>query len=351
MEDKRYLDQWILKKIGSKAPALTREELEAYQYRKLMETLHYVKEHSSFYGELLKDFDVSDIRSLEDLRRIPFTTVNDLSEDPARMQCVPTGDIKRIVSMETSGSTGASKRIFFTEEDQELTIDHFHNGMYLLSDPTDVVLVLLPCQRPGSVGDLLRIGIERMGARAVAYGLVDDTEKVLDLMEEKKVTVIVGVPGQLLALAQKDVERAGREGTLTGSSVKSILLSTDYIPDEICASLHDIWGSQVFEHYGMTEMGLGCAVSCPVLEGYHIREGDLLLEIVDPDTLEPVPEGEYGEIVFTTLTRKAMPFVRYRTGDRSRFLPDSCPCGSVLKRLEKVGKREALKQYQGGDIL
>jgi phenylacetate-coenzyme A ligase PaaK-like adenylate-forming protein len=86
-------------------------------------------------------------------------------------------------------------------------------------------------------------------------------------------------------------------------------------------------------------------MACGERVGYHPREADILFEIIDPDTGEVMPEGEYGEIVFTTLTREAMPFIRYRTGDRSRWLPGPCPCGSVLKRLDKVGDRAAHKAY------
>jgi phenylacetate-coenzyme A ligase PaaK-like adenylate-forming protein len=101
----------------------------------------------------------------------------------------------------------------------------------------------------------------------------------------------------------------------------------------------EVWGCPVFEHYGMTEMGLGGGVQCSAHEGYHLREADLLFEIIDPRTGRPAPDGETGEVVFTTLTRKAMPLVRYRTGDLARFIPDSCPCGTKLKRMDRIEGR------------
>ena len=103
------------------------------------------------------------------------------------------------------------------------------------------------------------------------------------------------------------------------------------------------WGCKVFEHYGMTEMGLGGAVSCGFLEGCHIRESDLYLEIIDPKPGQVLPEGKEGEVVFTTLTRKGMPFIRYRTGDWSSFIPEPCQCGSILKRISRVGDRNMKK--------
>jgi phenylacetate-coenzyme A ligase PaaK-like adenylate-forming protein len=101
------------------------------------------------------------------------------------------------------------------------------------------------------------------------------------------------------------------------------------------------WGCKVYEHYGMTEMGLGGGVFCEALNGYHLREADMIFEIVDPLTGKRIPDGNYGEIVFTTLTRKGMPLIRYRTGDISRFLIEPCPCGTVLKTMDRVQHRIA----------
>ena len=129
--------------------------------------------------------------------------------------------------------------------------------------------------------------------------------------------------------------------------LRTVLLSADYVSAESRHRIQNAWDCRIFEHYGMTEMGLGCAVSCPALEGCHIREADLYLEIIDPKTGEVLPDGQEGEIVFTTLTRKGMPFIRYHTGDRSRFLTEPCVCGSILKRISRVGDRQMAKgQWQ-----
>jgi phenylacetate-coenzyme A ligase PaaK-like adenylate-forming protein len=117
------------------------------------------------------------------------------------------------------------------------------------------------------------------------------------------------------------------------------LLSTDYVPAAIVRGLERIWGCQVFNHYGATEMGLGGGVECEAHRGHHLREADMLFEIVNPETGEPVSDGEYGEVVFTTLTRCGMPLIRYRMGDRSRFIVGECPCGTKLRTLERVRGR------------
>lgn len=113
----------------------------------------------------------------------------------------------------------------------------------------------------------------------------------------------------------------------------------DHVPVSVVSYLEQAWPCTVYNHYGMTEMGLGGGVECAARRGYHWREADLYIEIVDPLTGTPVAEGESGEVVFTTLTRQAMPLLHYRTGDMSHFLPDRCPCGTCLKTLARVRRR------------
>ncbi|HEX7555470.1 MAG TPA: hypothetical protein VF338_02515, partial [Leptolinea sp.] len=121
--------------------------------------------------------------------------------------------------------------------------------------------------------------------------------------------------------------------------MKSILLSTDYVPKAIEDAIKFAWKCKVFNHYGMTEMGLGGGVFCEAQYGYHLREADMYFEIIDPNSGLLLPDGEVGEVVFTTLTRGGMPLIRYRTGDFSRLLPEKCPCGTILKTLWKINGR------------
>ena len=117
---------------------------------------------------------------------------------------------------------------------------------------------------------------------------------------------------------------------------KSVLLSADYVSLAAKETITRLWQTKVFSHFGLTESVLGFAVQCPLLLGQHIRASELQVEIVDPDTGENLPEGQWGEIVFTTLRREAMPLKRYRTGDISRLLPGVCPCGNPGPRLDRV---------------
>ncbi|MDD2214996.1 MAG: AMP-binding protein [Eubacteriales bacterium] len=338
-----FLDNWIKEKIDAiDCMDLTRERLEQFQLKKLNETISHAIKNSRFYNNKLKNFKGQQLKNINEIENLPFTTAKELSEHGKSMLCVPANHISRIVTLNTSGSTGESKRVYFTREDQELTIDYFHHGMKNLVDENDTVLILLPCQRPGSVGDLLNTGLKRLGCRSVPFGLPDitDTEvlnRLCKIIETESITSFVGSPQEAVCLAKFWKELHGNAPGFPG--IKTVLLSTDYISDETARELEEIWGCKVFEHYGMTEMGLGGAVSCETLVGYHPRENDLYFEIIDPGTGIVVPEGECGEIVFTTLTRKGMPLIRYRTGDLSKWIIEQCPCGSVLKRLNKVFPR------------
>lgn len=333
----KYLDLWTCRKLGlSELSALTREEIEKYQLGKIKETIKWAASRSPFYAALYKGREVE---CWQDFQKLPFTSPVDVRDHGEEMVCVSQSQISRIVTMETSGTTGRPKRIFFTEEDQELTADFFHNGMQLLTDSSDTVMILMPCERPGSIGDLLKRGLLRMGAKVVAYGLPNgrDNQEILRVMEAEGVTCAVALAAHLAEIADLAKQTGAR------IPMRSVLLSADYVSAENRRRIREAWNCPVFEHYGMTEMGLGGAVSCPELEGCHIRESDLYLEIIDPDTGAVLPDGEEGEIVFTTLTRKGMPFIRYRSGDWSSFIPRPCRCGSVLKRISRVGDRSLKK--------
>jgi len=140
---------------------------------------------------------------LDDLRQFPFNTPEDIRQNPLRFVCVLQNEIQRIVTLQTSGTTGEPKRIFFTADDQELTIDFFGVGMSALTEPGERVLIFLPGETPGSVGDLLRIGLERKGRKPIPYGMVKDLFHALDVMESQQADFLVGSPTQILSLARR----------------------------------------------------------------------------------------------------------------------------------------------------
>jgi phenylacetate-coenzyme A ligase PaaK-like adenylate-forming protein len=330
------LEPWIARKTGCAGHSLDRHTLRAYQLAKLNETLSLARQNSRLYRASLSAVR-EQLRSLDELAELPFSSANDLRAAPLDFLCVSPSEVDRIVTLPTSGTTGPPKRIYFTGADQELTRDFFHHGMSTMVEPGDRVLILLPGSTPGSVGDLLREGLARMDVLGIPHGPVLNAEKTLSVMEREQPAALVGVPVQVLTLARL----ASARGISRPSPLHSVLLSTDRVPPAVVQVIEQTWDCRVYNHWGMTETGLGGGVDCRARTGYHLREADLLVEIVEPATGRVLPDGESGEVVVTTLTRQAMPFIRYRTGDLSSFIPGPCPCGTVLKTMAHIHDRVA----------
>ena len=342
------LEPWIKGKIGSLATGVDlREGIDRHQLHKLRETIDFAVSRSPFYRGHLAGIKGADLQRLDDIARLPFTTAGDILENDLRFVCVSQDEIARVVTLNTSGTSAQAKRIHFTEDDLELTIDLFHHGMKALVRPGQRVLVLMPGDRHGSIGDLMVKALKRMGVEGFVHGVVRDDSAAISEIVDKEIDCLIGIPVQVLGLI-----RHGDAAAIPQGRISSVLSSADYVPAAVVREISRAWGCAVFNHYGMTEMGLGAAVDCRALSGYHIREADLYFEIIDPASGLPVPDGEMGEVVFSTLTRKGMPLIRYRTGDLSRFIPEPCQCGTVLKRLEWVrGRLEGAVSLANGSRL
>jgi phenylacetate-CoA ligase len=329
------------------AGTVDRGALERWQVERLAATVEHAATNGPAWRRRLAHLGppTGIVRSLDDLRRLPFTTADDLRAAPAGYVCVPQDDIGRIVTLDTSGTSGAPKRIWFTRDDQALTVDFFGAGMSVFTRPGDRVLILLPGETPGSVGDLLADGLRRIGAEPVKHGPVRDPRATLAVAARERVSVMVGIPTHLLRLARCLPEPAALP------DLRAVLLSTDHVPQSVIDALTGAWGCAVYNHWGMTETGLGGGVDCEIRHGYHLREADLLCEVVDPDTGEPVADGGEGELVVTTLTRRGMPVLRYRTGDLARWLPERCFCSTALRTLAHITTRVTGRIPLGDGVL
>lgn len=329
------IEAWTLRQAGLAGPSA--EALRTWQLARLAETVAYVRTRSRFYGERLAGFDGS-------LESLPFTWPADLARNPLAFLCVPQVEIARITTLTTSGSTGEKKRIFFTRADLDRTVDFFALGMSMLVKEGQDTLILMGADTEHSIARLLKTAVERLSVRGrigpLAWGAAET------LAAARRADCLVGLPAELLYLCRMD-------GSLRPSAV---LLSADFVPECVIATLRERWGCRVFTHFGMTETGFGCAVQCEAGEGHHVRHPELILEIVDPDSGRSLPAGQRGgtrgEIVLTMLSHEAMPLLRYRTGDIATLLRGPCPCGGILPRLGRVeGRRENALPLGGGRTL
>ncbi len=330
--------------IGSDTRPLTRAEIETWQIEQLRRQVRYCTGHSFFYRRKLAAAGVDRVHGLHDLASLPFTTESELRQHGNEMVCVSQNAVARIITLHSSGTTEPPKRLFFTEADLDHTLNFFHLGMGQMAAPGDRVAILLPGQTPDSTGDLLARALARMQTTGIILGLATDPQAAAQKISELQPNVLVGFPVQILALV-----RIARYLRLPLAPIRSVLLCSDYVPASLTQSLQHELGCEVFSHYGAVETGLGGAVDCSAHCGCHVCETNLLVEIVDPNTGMPVADGAWGEIVCTTLTRTGMPLIRYRTGDLCRLLPGPCPCGSAIRRLDRVlGRIDQVRTLDNG---
>jgi len=282
---------------------------------------------SKYYGASLAGCDLSP----DAWTRLPFTMAADLAEDPQSFLCLPPSDIPRIVSLPTSG-TRLGKRIFLSEADLEATVDFFAAGMSGLVSRGERACVFMR-DGPDSVADLLKRGLKKIGVSCRTLWNFDGMEEAIEAA--RGAACIVAQPGFARTLCL----------TAPKLSPRAVLLSADYIPKSFVKLIERIWGCTVYTHYGMTETGFGLAVDCRCRDGMHLRNDEFMVEIINPETLLTLPDGETGEIVLTSLKERAMPLIRYRTGDLGRLIATPCACGGTLPRLDRVEGR------LGGDSL
>lgn len=290
--------------------------------------LPYAIEKSRFYRRLL-----SSCSKEEDFFSLPFTDAKDLSLHHGEMLCGSLGEIARIRSFYTSGSSAPPKRVFFDAQDMERTIRFFSSGMESIAPPRRLVPILFSDQKPGSIASLLKEALERIGREALIIGRPSSSESLEKILS--KAGCIVAMPADAYYLCRK----------FPRLRPDSVLLSADYLPLSIRRGIERIWNTKVFEHYGLSESCYGLAVQCAHRRNMHIRNRDFYLELIDPKTLLPLPPGRQGEIVISSLQKSALPFIRYRTGDLGELHLEHCACGCFLPSLKRVyGRIENLSQ-------
>ncbi len=326
-----------------------KQELDEIQLEGLKWTVRHAYNGSEFYRKKLDDAGVrpEDIKSLNDIRKLPFVTADDLRDGyPWPLRSVPFKDIVRIHA--SSGTTGKRKVMVYTRKDIDDWADMFAR-CYEMAGLTEEDRVQI-CVGYGvwTAGVGFQLGCERFGALAIPAG-PGNIDMHMQFIMDFKPTVICSTASMALLLAE-EVERRGLRKSL---SIRKVIMGAERSSDSMRAKIKDLLGLEhIFDIPGLTELyGPGTGLDCEYHTGIHYWADYYILEIINPDTLEPVPEGEIGEMVFTTLRKEGAPLIRYRSRDLTRLVPGECPCGSPLPRHDRImGRSDDMFTFRGVNI-
>lgn len=328
---------------------MAREDLEQLQLERLQSTLYRVGTHVPFYKKKFEQlkFNYDDIRSLDDLRRLPFTEKQDLRDNyPYGLFAVPLRDVVRVHS--SSGTSGQATVVGYTRNDIKTWSNLVARVITAAGVTKNDVIQIAFGYGLFTGGFGLHYGAELIGASVIPIS-AGNTKRQIQIMQDFKTTALVCTPSYALVLADAMMEMGINPN---GLSLRFGLFGGEPWSEAMRQEIHQKLGIVATDNYGLSEvMGPGVSGECQQCNGLHINEDHFLLEILDPTTLEPVAEGEIGELVITTLTKEAFPMVRYRTRDLTRFIPEPCPCGRTLKRMQRVmGRTDDMLIIKGVNV-
>lgn len=313
---------------------MSRKELLQLQLERLQGTIHRVYKNVPFYRKMFDKagIDPDSFSSLEDLNKIPFTTKNDLRENyPYGLFAVPLREVVRIHT--SSGTTGMPIVVGYTKNDIKIWTEVVARILTAGGiTKEDVIQIAFNYGLfTGAFG--FHYGAEKIGASVIPVS-IENPRKQIKILQDYKTTAIVSTPSYALLIANTIIEMGINPNSL---SLKYGLFGAEPWSERMRQEIEEKLKIIATDNYGLSEvMGPGVAGECLYKNGLHINEDHFLVEIIDPETLEPVPEGKVGELVITTLTKEAFPVVRFRTGDLTKLLPGDCPCGRTFRRIDRI---------------
>jgi phenylacetate-CoA ligase len=289
-----------------------------------------------FYRNKLKECGICDARSPIDISRLPFTTKADLrNQFPYGFLAVPLTEVVRLHS--SSGTTGNPTVIYHTQTDVAAWQDLVARCMYMAGMRSSDVFQNIMGYGLFTGGLGFHYGAEKLGAMTIPVG-PGNSRRQIWFMREFKTTAMHVLPSYALRLAAH-VQEMGLDPR-RDMSVRMAFVGAEPHTEETRRRIEQTWNIRVFNSYGLSEMcGPGVAFECPEQSGMHIWEDSFFVEIVDPETGSPLPDGECGELVLTTINRTANPLLRYRTRDLTRIIPGPCPCGRTHRRIDRISGR------------
>ncbi|MGE4551644.1 MAG: phenylacetate--CoA ligase family protein [Desulfovibrionaceae bacterium] len=327
---------------------MPRAELEALQAERLRRTLA-IAQNAPYYQKALAEAHVGpeDIRTVDDIRRLPFTTKQNLRDSyPFGMLTRPKEDFVRLHA--SSGTTGTPTAVFYTQKDLDEWARLMARSMYCCGVRKTDVLQNMSGYGLFTGGLGIHYGSERLGCLTVPAG-AGNSKRQVKLIQDFGVTVAHIIPSYALYFAEFLVKQGIDPKSLP---LRIALIGAEPHTEEVRRRIEELLALKAYNSFGMSEMnGPGVAFECEYQCGMHVWEDAYVLEIVNPETGEPVPDGEVGELVMTNLTREGMPLIRYRTRDLTRIIPGPCACGRTHRRIDRIqGRADDMLIIKGVNI-
>ena len=328
---------------------LPRPDLEKLQLERLQYTLKRVGTHVPFYRNKFQELNIDPekMTSLEDLRDYPFTLKQDLRDNyPYGLFAVPLRDVVRVHS--SSGTTGMATVVGYSKNDISTWSDLVARVLCGAGVTPDDVIQIAFGYGLFTGGFGLHYGAERLGASVIPISS-GNTKRQIKIMQDFKTTALVCTPSYALKMADVMMDMGVNPN---GLSLRYGLFGAEPWSEAMRIEINERLGIRATDNYGLSEvMGPGVAGECQECNGLHVNEDHFLIEILDPDSLEPVEPGEIGELVITTLTKEAFPVIRYRTRDLTRLMPEPCPCGRTFNRMSRMmGRSDDMLIIKGVNV-
>ena len=340
LQDGNPLEQWGLLKIkndiknskelkalfGQKQ--LDREDIKDYKLIKFRELLSYVLENSPYYKDLYENIGIesSMIKTYDNLEMLPLTEQEELASKPYHFLCTSRKQIAR--EFTSSGTTNMLKRMAYTQDELLEIVDSVISALKMvgMESKNDTLQIMYPTiTATWDPGLVLSKACALSGFNSVINDSHDVHEQI-NTMREAGTTFIIGTSSFLYDLSKQACELI-KPGEL---GIKRIICSSEPLTEKMRMKIESVWGCKTLRQWGMTELGLANAIECEHQNGFHLNNPDFLVEIIDPKTGKILPSGEKGELVVTTLRRKCMPLIRYRTRDITSIIDEPCDCGACV---------------------
>lgn len=300
----------------------------------------------NYFGRRLSEAGVTEVRTVADFLALPFSEKQDLRDCyPLGLSAVPESEVVRIHS--SSGTTGTPVIIPYTARDVEDWAEQFRRCYEMAGVTAEDRVQITPGYGLWTAGIGFQAGAERLGAMCIPMG-PGNTEKQLQFMVDMRSTVLGATSSYALLLAE-EIERRGIRDQIC---LRKGIIGSERWGKRMRERIKGELGIQIYDIYGLTEVyGPGIGISCDAEDGMHYWDDFIYIEIVDPVTGAPVPDGTFGEIVITTLVKEGAPLVRFRTHDISRIIPGACPCGSPFPRLDSIqGRSDDMMKIKGVNV-